>query len=133
MQPKLKENPRDWQKFTAAVCVVLALLTLFGWRRRMIQPPLVWGLLGMIPAVLLVCSIRPAWFRTFYRAGMTLSFYIGQVVGRVLLTILFLVVVTPLGLGLRLLGKDLLALRPPPFAQSYWQSPKRPHSLDQQF
>ena len=64
---------------------------------------------------------------------MTVSFYIGQIVSRVLLTVLFLLVVTPLGLLLRLFGKDLLHLKRKPASESYWQPVNRPQNLNRQF
>ena len=130
---RLKENPRDWQKFTAGVCAAAAVLIALLWRRRIIQPPAVWGLFGVVASILVVCMIRPVWFRSFYRGGMTASFHIGQVVGRIVLVFLFLAVVTPLGLLLKLLGKDLLRLKRNASAQTYWQPVRKPNSLDQQF
>src|SRR5437667_10640469 len=108
MQPKLKENPRDWLKFTVAVCLALMLVILGLTKRGVFSRQTMWSLFAVLAGALLLCLIKPRIFRGFYRAGMTVAFYIGQVVGRILLTLIFLVVVTPLGLLLRLLGKDLL-------------------------
>jgi hypothetical protein len=64
---------------------------------------------------------------------MTVGFHVGQVVGKVILGVLFVLVVTPLGMVLRLAGKDLLRLRRDPKVASHWQ-PARPASqLDRQF
>lgn len=49
-----------------------------------------------------------------------LTYPIGWIVTQVLLTAIFLLVVTPLGLALRLLRKDPLARRIDPAAGSYW-------------
>ena len=64
---------------------------------------------------------------------MTASWHVGQVMGRLLLTVLFLLLVTPLGLLLRLLGKDLLELKRRPDAASYWHVAKKPGPLDRMF
>src|SRR5438045_1732361 len=107
MHPRLKENPRDWWKFLAGVCAAASLIVYLMRRRRVIDAPIMWLVLAALMLLLIVAAFRPATIRPLYRAGMTLSFYIGQVVGRVFLILLFLIVVTPLGIMLRLFGKDL--------------------------
>jgi hypothetical protein len=88
----------------------------------------------LLLAVVALCALRPHWFRGFYRRGMTLSHYVGQCMGRVLLTLFFLVILTPLGLFLRLLGKDLLAMKKPPATPATFWRPARPWGpLDRQF
>src|SRR2546423_1610534 len=116
MNAKLTENPRDWLKFTAAVSLVLMLLVGGLARRGVISRNWMWILWIVLAGVVLLCALTPRLFRPFYRAGMTVSFFMGQFVGRILLTLLFLLVLTPLGLFLRLLGKDLLQLKRDPSA-----------------
>ena len=53
--------------------------------------------------------------------------------GYALLTLLFFIVVTPLGLILRLLGQDPLRLRRPTGAASYWSEVRQKSSLDRLF
>jgi hypothetical protein len=127
MQLKLKENPKEWVKFTAVMALLVSVLAFFLYRR--VFP----FALGISLLALIVCALRPRWFRGFYRSGMTVSFHIGQVIGRVLLTIFFLVVVTPMGLLLRLLGKDLLHLKRPAGANTYWRQAKTANQFDRMF
>ena len=133
MKPKLKENPKDWLKFTVVCCVIGMLIVRALQRRGILRHDLALALFAVAVATLLLCIVRPAWFRGFYRAGMTVSFYIGQIVSRVLLTVLFLLVVTPLGLLLRLFGKDLLHLKRKRPDESYWHPVNRPQNLDREF
>ena len=133
MRLKLKENPREWLKFTAVIGFMLALLAMVLQRRRAISGQTLLAIIAMLSLAILVCWARPRWFRGLYRVGMTVSFHIGQVVGAVLLTIFFLCVLTPLGLLLRLMGKDLLKLKRDQSAESYWQSAKTARHLDRQF
>ena len=127
MQLKLKENPREWLKFTAVMAVLVSVLSFLLYRPAF---PIVLGLsiLGLV-----ICAARPRWFRGFYRGGMTVSFHIGQVMGRILLTLLFLLVVTPMGLLLRLFGKDLLQLKRPAGATTYWRPAKTSNQFDRMF
>jgi len=133
MGPKLKENPRDWWKFTAGLCVAGALVALLSHRRGAISGQRMWLLFGGLLLLLFVALLQPRLVRPIYWVGMTVAFYVGQVVGKVLLTIFFLLVLTPLGVILRLLGKDLLKLKQTPDAPSYWQPVKRKPDLRQQF
>jgi len=133
MRPKLKENPREWLKFTLAMTVALAILSTLLWRKKHFSATILFGVLAVLAMVALLCLARPTLFRPFYRAGMTVGFYIGQVVGRILLTIFFFIVLTPFGLVLRLLGKDLLKMKRNRGASSYWQPSKKFGHLDRQF
>ncbi len=76
-----------------------------------------WIVGGLITVVYLgVPSVR----RWIFVGLSYLTYPIGWVVTHVLLTAIFLLVVTPIGLLLRLLGKDPLARRIEPAADSYW-------------
>jgi polyferredoxin len=77
--------------------------------------------------------IRPSWFRGFYRLGMTIGHWIGRVMGAVILAIFFFAILTPMGLLLRLLGKDLLQIKRPDSASTYWQKAKTSNNFDRQF
>jgi hypothetical protein len=133
MQPKLKENPREWQKFSLVLAAMLGLVTWLASRRGWVARE-AWIPAGvcilLMPALAL---IRPRWFRPIYRGVMTVSFHIGQVMGKIMLTVFFLLVLTPLGLLLRWLGKDLLALKKKPDATTYWLPAKPASRLDQMF
>lgn len=133
MKLKLKESPREWQKFTGVLCLMAALLTAVAIRRHWVAPG-AWKPVAAILAVLIVTSLaKPFWFRGVYRVGMTASFHVGQVMGRILLSVFFLVVVTPLGWALRLSGKDLLNLRRAPPGASYWKPAKEGKVFDRMF
>ena len=132
MKLKLKENPREWQKFTASVSVLLSFAVWILNARRLLPVPL-WAA-WMVPGMLVVvCLARPRLFRGFYRIGMTVGFFIGQTVGQVLLVLLFVALLTPTGWLLRLMGKDLLKLKRPVDAQTYWCEPKKNLDFDRQF
>jgi len=130
---RLKENPREWQKFVAVMSVVANLPAWLAWWRGKIPLAIPITLASLALVVLLVALIQPRWFRGFYRGGMTISFHIGQVIGRVMLTLFFFVVVTPLGLLLRLMGKDLLQLKRNPADKTWWQPAKNSREFDRMF
>ncbi len=133
MQPKLKENPREWLKFTVVLAAMGIALAALLWRRHLLGAAGFTTITTMLVLAVLICVVRPRLFRGFYRGGMTASFHVGQVMGRVLLSMVFLLVVTPLGLLLRLTGKDLLQLRRDPNVATYWRKAKPGGPLDRQF
>lgn len=130
---RLSEKPLEWIKFTAVIGVALnGVLGLLWWKGAL---PVAGCLVAAVLAVLAVitAAIRPHWFRGFYRGGMSFSFQIGQVMGKVLLTVFFFAIVTPMGLLLRLLGKDLLRLKKKPEQATYWQKAKSSREFDRMF
>ena len=54
--------------------------------------------------------------RLWFRFGMLL----GAIVAPIVMTLVYVLTFLPMGLGLRLMGKDLLSLRTDPQASSYW-------------
>lgn len=130
---RLSEKPLEWIKFTAviggAVNGVLGLL----WRKGVVPALTCWLAVAVALTAIVVAMIRPRWFRGFYRRGMTFSFQIGQIIGKVLLTGFFFIIVTPLGLLLRLLGKDLLRLKRAPEKNTYWHKAKDNRDFDRMF
>ena len=130
---RLQEKPVEWQKFVAVMGTVANLIVWMMWWRGRIQMtvPLVVAALALI--ALLASFIWPRCFRGFYRGGMTVSFHFGQVVGKVMLTIFFFVILTPLALLLRLMGKDLLNLKRSSAEQTWWQPAKNNRDFDRMF
>jgi len=130
MKLRLKEDPREWRKFGLVMACAMALLG--GWLRyRNLWEDTTLALwLATWMAALIAGWLRPRWIRPVYRAAMTASHHVGQVMGRVLLTIIYFLVLAPLGLILRLSGKDLLQLRREPGRESYWEKARPSTPLD---
>jgi hypothetical protein len=133
MRLKLRDDPREWQKFTAAMAVLLALIAVGLWKRQIISPTALRLAVIALGLALLLCLIRPQWYRPFYRAGMTLFGAVGHGVSLILLAVVFLCVLTPLGLLARLLGKHLLLVKKNPAATTYWQPTKIDEHFDREF
>ena len=132
MKLKLKEEPSEWLKFTSVMAVVAGVATFLLHRRKVVGIETLAGIAIAIVLVMVVCAIKPRWFRGFYRVGMTASFRVGQALGWVWLTIFFLLVLTPLGLLLRAFGKDLLAMKRRK-TDTYWHAARPPGGFDRQF
>ncbi len=133
MKLKLKEEPKEWRKAAWMSALGLAVFSsLLRWRR--VLPVAAWVLvLCALAALAVAAAVRPRWFRGYYRFSAKLGFAISQTAGRIVLALFFFIIVTPLGLVLRLLGKDPLRLRHPVGAASYWSEVRRKSSLEQLF
>ena len=133
MKLKLKEDPKEWRKTALLSALGLAILsTLLRWRR--ILPVGAWAtVLALLAGVVFVALLRPHWFRGYYRLSTRLGFGIGQLVGYAVLVVLFFLVLTPLGLVLRLLGKDLLRLKRPGNSATNWSTKPECSPLDRLF
>ena len=132
MKLKLKEKPSEWRKFFAVLTVIPVVASVLLWRKRGWDPQVFYLTAGIALALIVLSFVWTRPFRVVYRVGMTASFYVGQVMGTVLLTLFFFLLVTPLSLALRLAGKDLLSLRRSK-AASYWQPAKNNTHFDRQF
>ena len=132
MKLRLKEDPREWRKSTLLTLLGLAFISsILCWRR--VLPPAGWRVvLGILALIALSAWLRPRWFRGYYRVSARIGFFLSQALARVVLVVIFVLFITPLGLLLRLLGKDPLRLSKST-ATSYWLPAKANSPLDRQF
>ncbi len=80
------------------------------------------GGLGLL--LILLGLVAPAVLKNLYFVWMALAFVMGFIMTRVILSLLFYLVMTPIGIYLRISGKDLLKLKRDGSEHSYWE--KRP-------
>ena len=133
MKLKLKEEAKEWRKAAWFGALGMGMLsTVLRWRR--VLPPTPWKAILAALGIVAVCAwFCPRWFRGYYRFSSRLAFYLTQFVGYAVLALLFLLVVTPLGWFLRLLGKDLLQIKQRREAATCWQPAKESTPLDRMF
>ena len=132
---ELRTGARELRKFGLLVGGVLAALGLVMWARGRVYFP--WFLApGAVLAALGLAL--PKVLKPVYVGWMALALALGFVVSQVILTAFFFLVITPIGLAARMLGKDFLRLRLDRQAGSYWMprqqgGPKPPKEYEQQF
>jgi len=113
----IKSNKRDLRSFGIAFGVILAILGgLFWWREKGYYPyfliiSLVFFLFGLIFPILLK-PVQKVW--------MTFAVILGWFMTRVILSVLFYIVFTFIGLLARLFRKEFLDLRIDNTKKSYW-------------
>ena len=113
---QLKTGPRDLRKFGLLVGGVLAALGILYLRRKARYP---WFLiLGIV--LLAFGVVLPRVLKYVYIAWMTLAIGLGFLMAHVILTLFFFLIITPLGLVARVVGKDFLNLKLDKQAATYW-------------
>jgi len=115
---KLDQSPKALRKFGLLVgSVFLGLGAILVWRHRGAGWPFVY-----IGAVLVVAgAVIPKALRWVHTGWMLLALAIGWVMTRVLLTIAFFLVVTPVGLLQRIFGKRAIEVAFRSDVSSYWE------------
>ena len=128
-----KEDPKEWRKSALLTALGLALISsLLRWRKHL--PANYWYALLVLLAIVAICALlQPRWFRGWYRLSLRLGFYSSQFIGRCVLMLFFIFIITPLGFILRLAGKDPLRLKRPSEVNTYWHQSKDCSPLDRLF
>jgi carbamoyltransferase len=103
--------------FTIAA-VLVSLGSLMLWRHRIAG----WPFLSLAFLLLATGIIAPAPLRFIYRPWMMLALSLGSIASRIILTLAFFLVVTPIGLLQRLFGKRALEFGFHPGQTSYWKT-----------
>ena len=114
---QLKTDTATLRKFglmVGGVLVALGLLFLFRHKAR--TPYFVWP--GSVLIVL--GAILPRVLKWIYIVWMSAAFVMGFVMAHVILGLLFFLVITPIGLFARLVGRDFLSLKLDRAAKTYW-------------
>ena len=133
MKLNLKDKPSEWRKSALLAAFGLALMSsLLRWRHVLTDQLWLIGL-SLLGGIALAAGLRPRWFRGYHLFSMRLGFAISRILGRVVLTLFFIFILTPMGWALRLAGKDPLQLKRPANAETYWQPSKERGPLDRLF
>ena len=112
----LKTGERELRKFGLTVGGVFALLGCWFWWRGKTHFPYF-----LVPGVLLLLgALVPRALKFIYIGWMSLAFILGFAVSTTLLTLLFYLIVTPIGLISRLAGRDFLNRKFDRNTATYW-------------
>jgi hypothetical protein len=133
MKLNFKEDPKEWRKSALLTALGLAILSsVLRWRKHL--PVNCWlNLLVLLGLVAICAFLQPRWFRGWYRLSLRLGFYSSQFIGRCVLLLFFVFIITPLGFVLRLAGKDSLQIKRPREAKTFWHPAKDCSPLDRLF
>jgi hypothetical protein len=110
-------TPAELRRFGCTVGGVFLMLAAVSWWRGHVQPPLVLGVVGallVLPALVFPSALGPV-----ERAWMALAAVMGAINTRILLTVVYVLVVTPIA-WLRRLGGDPLDRALGTDVRSHW-------------
>ena len=97
--PITKDQARDTGMAMVLICLLIALFA----EKQVFYP--------LAVVVLVINMIQPLVYKPVAKVWFGLSGVLGTVVSKILLSIVFFLLVTPVGLFRRLLGKDTLKLK----------------------
>lgn len=126
-------SPAEGRKF--GLTVGIAFLVLGGiswWRGHDVAPQVLWTLGGALAAAGVVI---PGYLGGVFRAWMGLAHLLSKVTTPIFMGVIYFVVITPMGVLMRLFGKDPLLHRAS--GTGYWATrtpdPDKANSLGRQF
>lgn len=120
----LKPTPRMLRQFSGTWLVAFAGLTCH--RVFVRHDPGAALVLGAVALLGLLGLARPARMRWLFIGATVITFPIGWVISQLVLLLMFILVMTPVALFMRLRGRDILQLKRPPDNVSLWkQRPER--------
>lgn len=117
-----RTNKAELRKFGRTMGIFFALVAAFLYWRESSATVYV---AGVAAAFLLFGLVLPAILRPVYIGWMSFAIVMGFYMSRLILTLLFYLVLTPMGFFMRVTGKDPLNERIDKGASSYWTRRER--------
>ena len=112
----MRGNERSFGLSVGGICALIALVQL--WHRRL---ALTWIVAVLASLLIVPALMRPSWLRIPNALWWRLAHGLGWINARILLSAVFFLIMTPVGLVLRLAGWDPLR-RVRPATESLWSS-----------
>jgi hypothetical protein len=130
----IKSGKRELRQFGWVMGVALGILSLFLFLKARPAAPYLSGTAGLF---ILLTLILPQILLPLQKLWMSLAVVLGFFVSRLILIFLFYLILTPVGLLARLLGKSFLIRKIEPSTPSYWvkrsERPLSPSDYQKQF
>ena len=113
----IKSEKSDLRNFGITVGIILLIISgfLFWKEKESFQIFLAIGITLFLIAIALSSVLKPV-----YWIWMIFAIILGWIMTRVILSLLFFLIITPIGLTLRFFGKQFLELRWDKSKESYW-------------
>ena len=114
----IKSEKKDLRKFGITVGAVFLLISILLY----LTGKALFIFFGGIGILLVLFGlILPNVLRSVNKIWMTLAIILGWFMSRVILVILFYIIITPMALLLKIIGKDFLKLRSNEGTRTYWE------------
>jgi len=113
----IKSGKKELRQFGFTMGIILAVLGVLLLVRGKDNYPYLFMASGVL---IFLGLVWPAGLKPLQKAWMSLAVVMGWVMTRLILTVLFYLVISPIGLLAKLFNKDFLSLKLEPEAKSYW-------------
>jgi hypothetical protein len=127
----LKKPSIDNKKFGRQMSAALAAIAAFGYIREWPNAILV-VLLVLAATHLILAFVAPGVLGRINSVWMGLGFLMGKVVSPIVMTLLFFVLFTPIGLFMKIIGRDELTLKNRG-GSSFWKNRTNPQITAESF
>ncbi len=117
----LDAGPRQLRSFGITLGVAFLIVAGVLYWRDIPGVVVVTGIGGLL---LVTGLVAPGLLRPLYKPWMALALVLGFIMTRVILTVIFVFLFVPIGLLMRIFGKDPLRRKLDPNAKTYWISKK---------
>jgi hypothetical protein len=124
---QLNPPPRVLRQFTVAVLVFAFGWAVAQWIRGHQTAATVLAIVGAV--VGLVGFLFPRALRWLFVGCMIATFPIGWLISQFVLALTFYLIITPIALFFRMLGRDVLQLKRPSADASLWKPKKQPDDI----
>ena len=117
MDDKGTKSPAELRRFGLALGAGLSVLgSILFWRGKSAAP---W-ILGVAATLLLLAILSPRVLGPLEKVFARVARVVTAALTYLVLTLTYLLVITPIGLVMRLLGRDPLGMKPAPDQPSFW-------------
>ncbi len=119
LNPTVSDFRKTGWTVGGVLLAIAAVIVVMQWRRGEeihLQPLLV----GLGALLVVLAMVAPKLLRPFYWGWMGFAVVMGFFMSRVILTIFFFLVITPVGLVFKLIGRDALHRKLNRQAATYW-------------
>jgi hypothetical protein len=127
-----KPSAKDLRIFAGLEAVFFGIVAAWLYRRG-VSPAIAAGIFAVAAAVGIMGLARPACIRPVYIAWMAAVFPVGWLVSHALLAVVFYLLFLPVGLLMRLFGRDPLERKFDSRAPTYWKRRETPETTARYF
>jgi len=126
----IKSGRSDIRKFGITIGIILLIIAGFLFYQEKDSFRI---LVGVATALIVSGIIIPIILKPLYLIWMIITTILGWFMTRLILSLIFFVIVSPIGLVSRLLGKDYLSLNKDDSIKSYWNYRDRDKEKNQDY
>ena len=125
----MQKKPSN-RSFGVLFSFVFILITF--WPLIISEPIRVWALITSL--IFLILGLLDSRFLSpLNKYWIKLGELLGRIIAPLVMMLIFFTILTPIGLTLKLFGKDLLKIKKIKSLKSYWITKKKINSMDRQF